>query len=256
PMVLTAGLLLLAFYVVDRRLARGETPPREDGTLRIHGGINILWLLGVVLAVLMSGLWRPEFGFEVFGIRLGGQALLRDGLLILFAALSFATTPSGLRAANGFSWTPIEEVALLFFGIFITVVPALDILGAGRDGALGPLIAALAGPDGEPAPARYFWATGILSAFLDNAPTYLVFFKMAGGEAEALMRPPATVLTAISCGAVFMGALSYIGNAPNLMVKAICEAEGVRMPGFFAYLLWAALLLLPTQLLLSLVFFL
>jgi Na+/H+ antiporter NhaD/arsenite permease-like protein len=149
----------------------------------------------------------------------------------------------------------VLEVAKLFAGIFITIIPAIAILHAGRDGALAPLLRLVAAPDGTPNNAMYFWLTGLLSSFLDNAPTYLIFFNTAGGDPVALQGPLANTLAAISAGAVFMGANTYIGNAPNFMVKSIAERQGVRMPSFFGYMGWSALFLLPIFALITKLFF-
>jgi Na+/H+ antiporter NhaD/arsenite permease-like protein len=147
------------------------------------------------------------------------------------------------------------EVAILFAGIFLTIIPALAILRAGHEGVLAPVLGLLTAPGGEALDARYFWLTGTLSSVLDNAPTYLVFFSLAGGDPVQLMGPMASTLAAISAGAVFMGANTYIGNAPNFMVKSIAESRGVRMPSFFAYLGWSLLVLGPMYLLLTWLFF-
>jgi Na+/H+ antiporter NhaD/arsenite permease-like protein len=146
-------------------------------------------------------------------------------------------------------------VAKLFAGIFLTNVPVIAMLKGGVDGPFGAIVRAVTRPDGQPDPAMYFWATGALSSFLDNAPTYLVFFNSAGGDAVTLMTTHATTLAAISAGAVFMGANSYIGNAPNLMVKAIAESRGVRMPSFFGYMLWSSVFLLPIFFVQTFIFF-
>jgi Na+/H+ antiporter NhaD/arsenite permease-like protein len=144
---------------------------------------------------------------------------------------------------------------MLFAAIFITIVPALAILRAGPQGALAPLLALVSAPDGTPNEAAYFWMTGLLSSFLDNAPTYLVFFNLAGGDAQHLMGPLAGTLLAISAGAVFMGAMTYVGNAPNFMVRSICEERGIKMPSFFGYMLWSGAILLPLFAVLTLIFF-
>ena len=154
-------------------------------------------------------------------------------------------TPASYRTGNAFTWAPIAEVAKLFAGIFVTIVPVIAMLRAGTDGAFAPALALVTNGDGSPNNAMYFWLTGGLSSFLDNAPTYLVFFNAAGGDAHQLMGPLATTLAAISAGAVFMGANTYIGNAPNFMVKAIAEEAGIKMPSFFGYMLWSGLILLP-----------
>ncbi|HFA59296.1 MAG TPA: sodium:proton antiporter, partial [Rhodospirillales bacterium] len=154
-----------------------------------------------------------------------------------------------------FSWFPIQEVAKLFAGIFVTIIPTIAILRAGTEGALASVVRLVTTVDGEPVNAMYFWATGLLSSFLDNAPTYLVFFNTAGGDPEILTGPLATTLLAISAGAVFMGANTYIGNAPNFMVRAIAEESGVRMPSFFGYMAWSGLVLLPLFALVTLIWF-
>ena len=159
------------------------------------------------------------------------------------------------RAANGFNWGPIKEVAKLFVAIFICIVPVVAILQAGSQGALAPLVALVTRPDGQPNDLAYFWLTGVLSSFLDNAPTYLVFFELAGGDAAHLMTEMASTLAALSAGAVFMGANTYIGNAPNFMVYAIARHQGVRMPSFFGYMAWSGVVLIPTFVVSSLIFF-
>jgi Na+/H+ antiporter NhaD/arsenite permease-like protein len=160
-----------------------------------------------------------------------------------------------LREANGFAWGAMAEVAKLFAAIFVCMAPVLAILKAGPEGAAAALVGLTSDAAGQPIPWVYFWLTGALSSFLDNAPTYLVFFNLAGGDAGVLMREGALTLAAISCGAVFMGANSYIGNAPNFMVKAIVEEQGVRMPSFFGYCAWAFMVLIPLFILLTFVFF-
>ena len=173
------------------------------------------------------------------------QNLVRDGLLVAVTLASLALTPRSVREANQFGWGPMQEVAKLFIGIFITMLPVLAMLKAGLDGPFAAVARAVTGPDGQPLPWAYFWFSGVLSSFLDNAPTYLVFFNLAGGDPATLMGPLATTLAAISAGSVFMGANSYIGNAPNFMVKAIVEDRGLRMPSFFGYMAWSCGILLP-----------
>ncbi|TPQ48733.1 sodium:proton antiporter, partial [Prosthecomicrobium hirschii] len=223
--------------------------------LGIVGGINFALLAAVVGAVLVSGSWRPGIAFTVYGTVVELQNLVRDGLLVAILILSVLMTPKATREANDFSWGPILEVAKLFAGIFATIIPVIAMLKAGRDGAFAPIVALVTRPDGAPDNAMYFWASGILSSFLDNAPTYLVFFNLAGGDAQTLMGPLAMTLTAMSCGAVFMGANSYIGNAPNFMVKAIAEERGVKMPSFFGYMAWSCGILVPLFALVTWVFF-
>jgi Na+/H+ antiporter NhaD/arsenite permease-like protein len=262
PTVLCAALLLGLFYALDHYYYhhRGEErPPAQDPTpdsrLGVVGGANFLLLGGVVASVLLSGLWRPGSGIEVLGTRVEAQNLVRDGLLLLIAALSWFFTERRVREANAFSWAPIAEVAKLFAGIFVTIIPAIAMLRAGREGAFAPLVALVTNEAGQPVDAMFFWLTGVLSSFLDNAPTYLVFFNLAGGDPQALMTQLGGTLLAISCGAVFMGANTYIGNAPNFMIKAIAEERGVRMPSFFGYMLWSGAILLPLFALVTVLFF-
>ena len=214
-------------------------------------------------------------GISIFGVTVPYFNLVRDGLLVLIALLSLLYTPmyntvkddhgqtqpdpslleTNVRAANAFTWGPILEVAKLFIGIFICMIPALKILQAGIDGTLSTVVLAVQTTTNDPVNAMYFWLTGVLSSFLDNAPTYVVFFNTAGGDPTSLMGPMAQTLLAISCGAVFMGANTYIGNAPNFMVKAIAEENGIRMPSFFGYMIWSVLILIPVFVIVTLVFF-
>ena len=259
PTLTTSALLLALFFVVDRWWWRRERPsgvdPTPDRPLHVDGKINVLLLCGIVALVLMSGIWKPDLVLDVHGTTVELQNVVRDAGLLAIAWASWKLTPRRVRHANHFDFGPIAEVAKLFAGIFVTIAPAIAILKAGSDGPLAPLVALVTGPDGKPHDALYFWMTGALSSFLDNAPTYLVFFNLAGGDAATLTGPLATTLVAVSAGAVFMGANTYIGNAPNFMVKSIAESRGVRMPSFFAYLGWALLVLVPIYALLTVLFF-
>jgi Na+/H+ antiporter NhaD/arsenite permease-like protein len=244
---LLAGLLAL-FWLVDAWLLRREghvSQAQGPSGLGLEGAINLLPLAAAVGLVLLSGSWKPGIEFDVFGSHLPLQALVRDAGLVAAALLSLAITPAGVRSRNQFGWAPMQEVAKLFIAIFLTMVPVIAMLKAGPAGAFAPLASMLTGSGGQPSPWAYFWLTGGLSSVLDNAPTYLAFFNLAGGDAARLMGEGAPVLAAISGGAVFMGALTYIGNAPNFMVKAIAEERGVKMPSFGGYLLWSAAALLP-----------
>jgi len=259
PMLFVAGILLAIFYVLDRYMLAKDgltaADDRAEGKLRIDGAYNFVLLAGIVGAVLMSGLWQPEAGVSLLGVEVELQNLVRDLLLLLLAGLSWVLTPPEIREANEFSWFPIQEVAKLFAGIFVTIIPTIAILRAGTEGALAPVVRLVTDANGHPVNAMYFWATGILSSFLDNAPTYLVFFNTAGGDAEVLTGSMATTLLAVSAGAVFMGANTYIGNAPNFMVRAIAEESGVKMPSFFGYMAWSGLILLPCFALVTLLWF-
>jgi Na+/H+ antiporter NhaD/arsenite permease-like protein len=171
---------------------------------------------------------------------------------MVIALLSLILTPETHRRANDFTWEPICEVAILFAGIFVAIIPVLAMLQAKQAGAFSWLLSAVSEADGSPQEVAYFWLTGLLSAFLDNVPTYLVFFELAGGDARELMWTFAGTLASLSMGATYMGALTYIGNAPNFMVYAIARERGVNMPGFFGYALRAAAVLLPLFALLTL----
>ena len=245
------GALLAIFFLLDSYWYRREGVLAQDPTpdnaprFGLDGTVNFLPLAAVVALVLMSGTWKPGISFDVAGTPVELQNLVRDVLLVGVTLLSLWLTPNSVRQDNQFGWAPMQEVAKLFIGIFITMLPVLAMLKAGEAGAFAAVARAVTGPDGQPLPWAYFWFAGVLSSFLDNAPTYLVFFNLAGGDPATLMGPLATTLAAISAGAVFMGANSYIGNAPNFMVKAIVEDRGQRMPSFFGYMAWSCGILLP-----------
>lgn len=259
--LVTGGLVLAVFAALDVYLHHrdGNFPRKKDPTpdspLKLHGKINLLLIAIIIAAILLSASWKPGISFTVLGTTLELQNLLRDLVFVLVTLASIRLTTAAHRKANGFSWGPIQEVALLFAGIFICIAPVMAMLQAGPDGTFAPLVKLVTHADGTPNTLAYFWLTGGLSSFLDNAPTYLVFFEMAGGDAKTLMTTGADTLQAISAGAVFMGANSYIGNAPNFMVYAIARESGVKMPSFFGYVLWAAVVLVPIFLITSLMFF-
>ena len=271
PMLMLSVLLLGLYYIVDTVLSsrEGETLPmnnietgKEGERLGLEGSVNLLLLAGVVLFVLYSGfaadLPAPlgtEAYFMIYGVDIKIANLIRDLGLLGLAGLSLILTANESRKLNGFTWFPIIEVATLFAGIFMTIIPALAILRAGSAGALGWVIDGVTQADGTPLNAAYFWATGILSSFLDNAPTYLVFFNTAGGDPEQLMGELSGTLLAISAGAVFMGAVTYIGNAPNFMVRSIAEDRGIKMPSFFGYMLWSCGILMPLFVVVTFLFF-
>ena len=270
PHMLLASLIVLTlFYLIDTYYYRKEKSrqvvpesPAEKIPIKVEGMYNLLFLMGVVGFVLMSGYWKAG-GFSVMGIEVDYQNILRDVGILTMGFLSLHFTPRKLREANEFSWAPIMEVAKLFAGIFMTILPALGILKAGYQGAMAGLLVYVKEP------AHYFWVSGTLSSFLDNAPTYLTFFYMAMGQLgmpEAMV-PGAlgsiagnpvfvALLKGVSAGSVFMGANTYIGNAPNFMVKSIAEEAGVNMPSFFGYMLkYSIPILIPTFILVTFVFF-
>jgi Na+/H+ antiporter NhaD/arsenite permease-like protein len=265
PHFLTAiGILLAVFFVLDSLLYRLDarfrqradpTPARRFPEIGLQGKLNLVFLAVIVAGVLMSGLWQPGVELRILGVEVALQDLARDALLVAVAVASYVLTPKAVHEAQDFSFGPIVEVAKLFAGIFVTMMPVLILLRAGRDGPFAGLVALTTQADGSPDNALYFWLAGGLSSFLDNAPTYLVFFNLAGGDAATLQGPLAGTLTAISAGAVFMGANSYIGNAPNFMVKAIAEERGIRMPSFFGYMAWSVGILIPIFLILTWLYF-
>ncbi|WP_374625409.1 sodium:proton antiporter [Pandoraea sp.] len=256
-------VLLVLFFLIDSYYFRQQGECRAEPLdptpysvpLRLEGKRNFVLLAAAVGLVLMSGVWKPGVEFDVFGTPVALQNFARDVGLIVVTLISLAITPRTAREGNGFNWEPMKEVGKLFAGIFLTIIPVVAILRAGEAGALGWVIRLVTGPGGTPDNVMYFWATGLLSSFLDNAPTYLVFFNTAGGDAATLMTTGAATLAAISAGAVFMGANTYIGNAPNFMVKAIAEQRGIRMPSFFGYMLWSGAILLPLFVVTTLIFF-
>lgn len=245
PLMLVAAVILLTIhFAIDTYFYKKEgikTLP-DNGTeepLKLEGVHNFIFLAGIVGAVLLSGI--AKWGeILILGIHRGMQDLVRDGVLILMALLSMIFTKRKTREDNAFTWFPMKEVAILFMGIFLTMIPCLKILQAGTKGDLAFITSAVREP------VHYFWITGILSSFLDNAPTYLTFLNTAMGaffpgitETEAvklLMTEHRVYLLAISAGAVFYGAMTYIGNAPNFMVRSIAEEAGTSMPSFLGYM--------------------
>jgi Na+/H+ antiporter NhaD/arsenite permease-like protein len=242
--LLANGLVLTVFLIWDSWAYRRETTStavRDPGPLeplRVEGLINLVYLGGILLAVLLQS--ERVVGEDWVLVRPGGEVLM-----VSMALASLISTPTELRRANRFAWPPIVEVAVLFAGIFVAMVPALEMIKLHREGF------------GITEPWQYFWITGTLSSFLDNAPTYLTFANLAAGSNHfgqlASERP--LILEAISCGAVFMGANTYIGNGPNFMVKAIADESGIRAPSFLGYMAYSSLILLPIFGLITIVFF-
>jgi Na+/H+ antiporter NhaD/arsenite permease-like protein len=258
PMMLIVGVLLALFFLLDSWIyakeGRTRPDPTPDRSISVAGGVNFLLVPAIIGVILLSA--SLDLGeVTIYGTRVAIESLARDAAFIAIVLVSMAYTPLGHRAENSFNWEPIKEVAELFAGIFITIIPVLAMLKAGTDGAFAPLVALVQGEAGRPDNLAYFWITGGLSSFLDNAPTYLVFFELAGGNPQYLMNEGAVTLAAISAGAVFMGANTYIGNAPNFMVYAIARDAGVRMPGFFGYMLWSGAILLPLFVVVGWLFF-
>ncbi len=250
--LVTGALLLLAYFLVDTYFYRKEPTEniqadvREAGKLQMSGLINIFWLLCVVASTFfINDNYLPFMRAENYA---NGEVpfyfkLTREWIFILIIICSMLTTKKEVRVKNGYSWTPILEVACVFLGIFATMTPALQFLTENAD-AIKKVLSD---------PWQYVYTTGVLSAFLDNAPTAMVFNAMAAPEGALLATDP--FLKAISMGAVFFGALTYIGNGPNFMVKSIAEESGISMPSFFGYMIKFSLIVcLPIYVIVQLLF--
>jgi Na+/H+ antiporter NhaD/arsenite permease-like protein len=245
-----------SWYYRTREEVRVPDPTPDTPRLGFDGAANFALLGVVVVLVLVSGLWKSSIVFNIAGTEVGLPGIVRDVGLVIVTLISLRITPQSAHEGNQFNWGPMLEVAKLFAAIFLTIIPVIAMLKAGVDGPFASVIRAVTHTDGSPNNAMYFWATGLLSSFLDNAPTYLVFFNTAGGDPQVLMTTLAPTLIAVSAGAVFMGANTYIGNAPNLMVKAIAEDRGVKMPSFFGYMAWSVGILVPLFLVITWIWFL
>jgi len=259
PTLIATTGMLASFYALDSYIfhRRGRTDPSllpEIEKLGVEGGVNIALVALVVVATLLRAFWHPQLALAIGGLRWDLAEIIADALFAAAALLSLALTPRQTRRRNDFSWTPMIEVAILFAGIFVTLIPVTAMIAAGPAGPMAPVFARLM-HGGAPQDRLFFWATGLLSAVLDNAPSYLVFLQFAGRSAAETAVHAASTLAAISLGATLFGALTYIGNAPNLLIKSVAESHGIRMPGFFAYIGWATLGLLPWLLLVQLIFF-
>jgi Na+/H+ antiporter NhaD/arsenite permease-like protein len=263
PWLMVNGALLVLFNIMDQMVLNKEELDRPGSQLEdvqhheplgIDGGLNALWMLGVVAVIFVIG----AYGDAIHANK-DVQLALQVGGMTLLTVISLLTTKTSVREANKFGWGAIIEVAVLFAGIFVTMTPALKVLEAQGAGL------------GVTQPWHFFWASGVLSSFLDNAPTYLTFATVAVGVVNTadpsahltadnlapLAAHPtgALLLMAVSCGSVFMGANTYIGNGPNFMVKAIAEENGVKMPSFLGYMLWSGAILIPMFVLTTFVFF-
>ncbi len=265
PELLVGSTILISiFFILDSYYYKKEkikiTNEKEKRILlKLKGTHNFIFLVAIIISVLLSGI--IDLGkINTFGVHRPVMDWVRDILLILIGILSLRTTSKKIYRRNSFTWAPIIEVAYLFIGIFVTMVPCLLILKAGDKGALASLIKVIKEP------YHYFWITGSLSSFLDNTPTYLTFFSYALGnlyhgipEAQSvplLMTENSIYLKAISSGAVFFGAMTYIGNAPNFMVRSIAEEHGVNMPGFLAYIVkYSLIFLIPTFIIITFIFY-
>ncbi|HQT46982.1 MAG TPA: sodium:proton antiporter [Acidocella sp.] len=238
PLLLLAVPVLALCTAIDFYLARREPSPRLQ-PFRIRGRVNITLLVLLCAVIPLEGVWHPG-DVEMLGARIAGEHLAVMLLEVGCISLSEWRTPRAIRNQNRFAWSAMREIIILFFAVFATIAPAFRLLQSAH---LAPM------------PLAWFWASGIASAVLDAAPTYLVFFQAAGGDAAALIKPPAHLLSALAAGSVFFGPVTYLGNAPNLMIRAIASRRGVRMPGFFSYSGIMILLLTPIFGLMGILFF-
>lgn len=265
PTALACGILLLLFFIIDSYFYKKETakPVTKTKTvLKIEGGWNFILLIGVIFAVLASS---QDWGtaFYIYHVPMPLSELVELLAMLAITLISLKITRKETRVANQFSWHPIMEVGKIFAAIFVCMAPLIAMLRAGTDGPMKFIIDSLSS-NGHPINGMYYWLSGGLSAFLDSAPAYLVFFNTAAAPAAAAgMAPhvfmtgvlPATLI-AITAGASFMGAITYIGNAPNMMIKAIAEEDGIKMPSFFGYMLWSVSILVPLFILIQFLFIL
>ena len=258
-MLTAVAILIMIFFIMDSIYYKRESQkPAKNGSdekIKIEGKANLVLLAAIVGAVISSSL---ELGnaFTIHHVSMPLASLIQVALLLAITAISIKITEKEVREGNEFSWEPIKEVAKLFAAIFITMVMPIAMLKAGADGQLSVVIKSVVDSNGNFINANFFWATGALSSFLDNAPTYVIFFETAGGNAAELMTTYSDTLVAISIGAVFMGANTYIGNAPNFMVKSIAEERGIPMPSFFGYMLkYSIPILIPLFIIITIIFF-
>lgn len=238
PLVVLAVPVLLLCLGLDIYVARREAMPRPQ-KLRICGGLNICLLIVLMVAIPVEGVWHPG-NVTVLFATMPVEHLVVTLLAMVCIAVSEVFTPRAIRSHNRFAWRAMREIVILFFAIFATITPVFRLLQS---------------VDMAPEPLAWFWASGIASAVLDAAPTYLIFFEAAGGHAASLSAAPARLLTAIAAGSVFFGPVTYLGNAPNLMIREIASRRAVRMPGFFAFAGIMILVLTPIYVLMSVLFF-
>lgn len=258
PLLLVGFYLLAVYYAIDTYYARRENlflNQKSPVSIRLKGGWHLFFLPLIIAFIVYSGSHEDPVMLHAFGVDFSIPSLIRDFALLGIAVLSYVLG-ARQRAKNNasFQWEPIREVALLFAGIFITAAPVIEMLKVGLGGPMASLVQMVTHGDNIHNPAAFFWLTGSLSSFLDNAPTYLIFFNLAGGNASDLMTIHKETLMAISAGSVFMGAMTYIGNAPNFMVKSLAEANRISMPSFLGFLGWSMLVLLPAFILFAWVF--
>jgi Na+/H+ antiporter NhaD/arsenite permease-like protein len=264
PTALTSILLIVIYFFIDLYYFKKETsrpPSLNKSKILITGGWNLILLIFIIFGVVLSSF---DFGtaFILYHVPIPLSELIELLILILVTFISVKITSEEIRIQNNFTWHPIIEVGKLFAAIFICMAPLIAMLRAGANGPMSFIINSLSDIHGQPINGMYYWLSGGLSAFLDSAPAYLVFFNTAAAPASALHLAPhifmtnviPTTLVAITAGASFMGAITYIGNAPNMMVKAIAEENNIKMPSFFGYMVWSLLILLPIFLIVQFLF--
>lgn len=238
PLMVLAVPVLLLCFAVDVFFAKREAMPKKQN-LQIRGAVNIGFLILLMVAIPLEGVWHPGVVVLLWA-RMPGEHFVIMVLELVCIALSEWLTPAAIRNQNRFAWSAMREITILFFAIFATI---------------GPVFQLLQSANLAPDPLAWFWASGLASAILDAAPTYLIFFEAAGGHAASLIVPPAKLLTAIAAGSVFFGPVTYLGNAPNLMIREIASRRGVKMPGFFAFSAIMIVILTPIYVFMSILFF-
>lgn len=244
PFIIVIASCLCIFAVIDRMKNKHNFSQRNDVSITIDGRLNLALMIAVVAVTLLTPTLSPDPVSTIMGIGISWQDIIRDFSYVTIGALSWWLTPKHIHHQQHFNFEPFKEVSRIFLVIFLSLIPISAMLKLGANGPFHALFN-FAHAHSTPIDVRYFWATGGLSAFLDNAPTYLLFFKMAGNDAQTLMHQLPSTLLAISLGSVYMGAISYIGNAPNFIVRSIAKQSGVEMPSFIGYMVWSCIILLP-----------
>lgn len=244
PFLVVIPFCLGVFAIIDRAKNKHAISQLHDVGIPLEGGINFILMAAIVVITLLAPRMSSHPVATFMGAEISWQDILRDVGYVSIGGFSLWLTPKHIHHQHRFNFEPFKEVARIFLVIFLTLIPVSAMLKLGANGPFCGLFN-FAHAQGLPVDVRYFWLSGVLSAFLDNAPTYLLFFKMAGGDAEILMHQLPSTLLAISLGSVYMGAMSYIGNAPNFMVRSIAKQSGVEMPSFVGYMLWSCVILLP-----------
>jgi Na+/H+ antiporter NhaD/arsenite permease-like protein len=248
----TISFLCLLFFVTDYFLFKADQRLSYENTgeplFKVQGLMNVALTAIILLTVIFCNF---DGTFKLGEQNFSRSAFLRNIILLLVSMVSLKFTSAEIREKNSFSLAPIKEIAGLFAGIFITVTPITEMLHQGPNGAFGCLFKWITS-NGEFIASRCFWFSGILSSVLDNAPTFLIFFHLTSGDPNILMTVKSDILTAFSVSTVFMGALTYIGNAPNLIVKSISVSYGLRVPSFLGYMAWSITVLIPVFVIISL----